>query len=177
MREINNAKQESTARSVLKLIRSLADRETPLLVVLCGPSQAGKTTFAKSLRKHFRIVSSEEIRKEIAGCFEHTIAEAKVWKVFEAMKRQWLKQGDNVVLDACQMSRQARWHSVQGPNGQHRKICVVFDLPLWTVRARCLKTQRVSLDEVERMWKDFQRNKPDRAELKSLGFDEVYFVK
>ena len=166
------AEQESSAKRIVKHIR-----DSHILIVLCGPSHAGKTTFAQGLGKHFKVISSEEIRKEIAGCSERSRVEAKVWKVFEAMKCQALKERDNVILDACHMSRRARWHALQGPNGHHRKICVVFDLPFRTIRERCLKAKRVSLKEVERMWKDFQNSKPTPEELKLQGFDEVYFVR
>jgi len=35
----------------------------------------------------------------------------------------------------------------------------------------------MSLEEAERMWKDFQSSKPTAEELNREGFDEVYFVK
>lgn len=165
------AEQESCAKSIVKHVRG-----SPMLIVLCGPSHVGKTTFAQRLGKHFKIISSEEIRKELVDCFERAEAEAKVWNVFEAMKCQALKERDNVILDACHMSKRARWHAMQGPNGHHRKICVVFDLPLRTIRDRCLKAKRVSLKEVERMWRDFKNSMPTREQLKLEGFAEVYFV-
>jgi len=83
----------------------------------------------------------------------------------------------NVVLDACHISKRARWHSLQGPNDYHVKICIVFDVPLRTIRERCLEQKRVPLNEVEQMWKGFQSTKPTEDELRLQGFDEVYFVK
>ena len=178
MREISKVKQESRLHSLIKLIGSKpSSRGPPKLVVLCGPSHSGKTMFARRLRRRFRIVSSDDIRKEISCYFGCPEKEAKVWKVFDAMKRQVLKEGDNIVLDACHMSKRARWHALQGTNGQHSKICVVFDLPLRAIRKRCLKEKRLSLNEAERMWRAFKDSKPTVKELKHLGFDKVYFVK
>ncbi len=151
--------------------------ERPMLIVLCGPSHTGKSAFARKLRRNFTIISSDEIRKRLTGSFRSSKDETKVWNVFESMKCKALKEGRNVILDACHMSKRARWHSVQGPNARYRKICVVFDLPFRTIRERCLKEKRVPLKEVKRMWRDFQRSKPTREELRSQGFDEVYFVK
>ena len=151
--------------------------ERPKLIVLCGPSHAGKSAFARKLRRNFTIISSDEIRKRLTGSFRSSKDETKVWNVFESMKCKALKEGGNVVLDACHMSKRARRHSLQGPNGHHRKICAVFDLPLRTIRKRCLKEKRMSLKEAERMWEDFQKSKPTPAELRSQDFDEVYFVK
>lgn len=172
MQEIKNAKQESSAQGIVKPVR-----ESPILVVLCGPSHAGKTAFTKRLRDDFTIISPEEIRKRLSVSFGDSKRESKVWDIYESVKRKALKEGRNVVLDACHISKRARWHSLQDPNAQYRKICVVFDLHFRTIRERCLKEGRVSLKEVERMWKDFQNSKPTTEELKLQGFDEVYFVK
>jgi hypothetical protein len=87
-----------------------------------------------------------------------------------------LEAGRNVILDACHISGLARWHALQGPNQQHRKICVVFDLPFRTIRKRCLREKRVSLKEVRRMWQAFQHSKPSPKELKLQGFDAVCFM-
>ncbi len=171
--------KEHTSKLSYLLRRLLIEEasKSPVLVVLCGPTHAGKTTFARRLRRCFRIVSSDDIRKEFAGCFNHAETEARVWKVFDAMKRQWLREGHNVILDACHMSEQARWHALQGPNMQHSKICVVFDLPLRTIRTRCSKTKRLPLSEAQRMWKEFRRSRPTTKELRKLGFDRVHFIK
>jgi predicted kinase len=177
MQEIKNAKQKGSIAAVLKLIRMVARIHQPVLVVLCVPSHAGKTTFTRRLGRRFTVVSSEEIRKELVGCFEPAECEAKVWEVFEAMKKQALKQGNDIVLDACHMSKKARRHSLEGSNNSHRKVCVVFDLPLRAVRKRCLRERRLPLMEAERMWKAFQGEKPKIRSLKRLGFDEVYFLR
>ena len=153
-----------------------ASRESPKLIVLCGPSHTGKSAFARKLRRNFTIISSDEIRKRLTGSFRSSKNETKVWNIFESLKCKALKEGGNVVLDACHISKRARRHSLQGPNGHHRKICVVFDLPLRTIQQRCLKEKRMSLEEAERMWEDFQNSKPTPEELRSQGFDEVYFI-
>jgi len=150
--------------------------ERPVLIVLCAPSHAGKSAFARKLRRNFTITNSDEIRKRLTGSFRSSKDETKVWNIFESMKCKALKGGGNVVLDACHISKRARWHSLQGPNAHHRKICVVFDSPFGTIKARCLKEKRMSLEEAERMWEDFQNSKPTAKELKREGFDEVYFI-
>ncbi|NVL91285.1 MAG: ATP-binding protein [Desulfobacterales bacterium] len=152
-------------------------REQPKLIVLCGPSHVGKTTFARRLGGNFTVISSDEIRKRLSISFGDPEHEDKVWGIYESVKRKALKEGHNVVLDACHISKRARWHSLQGPNAHHRKICVVFDSPLRTIQQRCLKEKRMSLKKAERMWKDFQKSKPTREELSSQGFDALYVVK
>lgn len=152
--------------------------QQPVLVVLCGPSNVGKTTFARRLSEiseNFTIISPDEIRKQLSVSFGDPKHEAKIWEIYESLKRKALKAGRNVVLDACHISKRARWHALQGPNQQYRKICIVFDLPLRTVMERRDKEKRVSSKEVRRMWQAFQHSKPSPKELKLQGFDEVYF--
>jgi len=166
--------QENSAQGTVKPVR-----QPLMLIVLCGPSHAGKTTFANKLSKsgkNFTIISPDEIRKRMSISFGEPKHEAKVWEIYESMKCKALKEGLNIVLDACHMSERARWHALQGTNIQHRKICVVFDLPLRVVRERCLSEKRVSLKEVERMWQAFQHSKPSPEELKLQGFDAVCFM-
>jgi len=180
MQEINNAKQEVSAQSVIEHIRSHAIRAPPLLVVLSGPSHARKSTLAKEISEvgeNFHIISPDKIRKQLSVSFGVPEYEAKVWNIYESMKRKALENGHNVILDACHMSEQARWHSIQGTNSHLRKICIVFDLPLQTIRERCLRERRLPLKEAERMWEVFQKSKPTQQELERLGFDEVYFVR
>jgi predicted kinase len=97
-----------------------------------------------------------------------------IWEAFESEKRKALREGRNVVLDACHMSRKARRHALQGPNARHRKVCVVFDVPLEKVRQRCRQARRVPLAEVERMWRACQACKPTALESRREGFEEVY---
>lgn len=172
MPEINNARQESIAQSVVSNAR-----DSPVLLVLCGPSHAGKSTFAERLRSNFTIVSTDEVRQQLGVGFRRWQQESEVWEAYEATKCRALKSGQNVLLDACHMSRQARWHALQGPNEHHRKICVVFDVPWRTIRERCLKAGRMPLGEARRMWRVFQGSKPTPEELKRLGFDDVHFVR
>jgi len=93
------------------------------------------------------------------------------------MKLKALEKGRSVVLDACHMSQRARWHSLQGANAGHWKVCVLFDVPLKTVLARCRKTGRLPPEEVERMWRAFQADKPTPTDLKREGYDEVLVVR
>ena len=152
-------------------------RKSAVLIVLCGPSHAGKTTFNQKLGDNFTVISPDEIRKRLSIRFGDSKHESKVWDIYESMKCKALKEERNVILDACHISKRARRHSLQGPNGHHRKICVVFDLPFRATRERYRKEKRVPLKEVKRMWKDFQNSKPTPEELRSQGFGEVYFVK
>ncbi len=148
----------------------------PLLLVLCGPSHAGKSTFAARHCRGFEVVSSDRIRRGLGTRFGDARHEPRVWEVFDRRKREALRAGRNVVLDACHLSPEARWHSVQGPNRRHQKVFVLFDVSLATVLARCRRTGRLALGEAERMWMAFQATRPTAGELRRLGIDEVHVV-
>ena len=174
MQEIIAGQESGTLSSNVKPIR-----EPPMLVVLCGPSHAGKTTFANRLSKsgeNIAVISPDEIRRRLSVRFGDPKHEAKIWEIYESLKCKALKGGRNVVLDACHISGRARWHALQGPNQHHRKICVVFDMPLRTVMERRDKEKRVSSKEVRRMWQVFQHSKPSPEELQLQGFDAVCFI-
>ncbi len=156
--------------------RGGVSRAQPLLVVLCGPSHAGKSAFAARCCKGFEVVNSDRIRKGLTGQCPRSRREAKTWEAFEQQKREALRNGCSVVLDACHLSRRSRWHSVQGPNDRHRKVCTVFDLPLGAILARCRRTGRLAPVEAKRMWRAFQASKPTADELGRPGFDEVHVL-
>jgi len=148
-----------------------------ILVVLCGPSHSGKSTFAQRFGRGFDIVSSDAVRERLGKGFGGRACESDVWELFEAEKCKALEAGRSVVLDACHVSEAARLHALQGPRTRHRKICVVFDAPIEALRQRCLEAGRMPLAEVEGMWRAFQRDKPTVKGLKRQGFDEVRFVR
>ena len=148
-----------------------------MLVVLCGPSHVGKTSFATECCGGLTIVSSDAIREQHGTTFARAKREDKVWQSFESQKRRALRHGRDVVLDACYMSARARWHALQGPTARHRKICIVFDLPWEAVRRRCQADGRLPVEEVRRTWKTFDACRPSRDDLLREGFDEAYFVR
>lgn len=171
------AARNTSSREVLKLIRRLGERGPPKLVVLCGTSHSGKSTLADKLRGRFCVISSDETRKQVTGCPVPCERERGVWQVFDFLRRRALTEGRNIVLDACHMSKRARWHALQGLTGRHNKICIVFDLPWHGIHARCLRTRRLPVSEAERMWRVFQEHRPGRCELRLQGYDEEYFIR
>jgi predicted kinase len=167
------------ARRPLERLRTMLIEKAaqgPVLLVLCGPSHAGKTTFSRCFDSSFTVISSDRIRERLGTRF-NSRKEDRVWNTFESSKRRALKEGRSIVLDACHMSAEARRHSVEGVNGRYRKICIVLNLPLPTIQQRCLKDKRLPLREVKRMWRAFQDSRATTEELKRIGFDEVWIVK
>ena len=152
----------------------------PVIIVMCGPSHSGKSTIARQLMdigKSFKVVSSDIIREQLLISFQYGKDEDKVLSAYESMKHRLLMTGSNIILDACCITERARWSALQGYSGNHKKICIVFDLPWQTIKARYSEEKLVSFEEVRRMWSEFQRGKPGTEELKRLGFDVVCFIR
>ncbi len=148
----------------------------PKLVVLCGPSHAGKSSFADILSGTFTVVSSDAIRQRLGRrCVPHR-REPAVWKAFDNAKRAAFRGGHDVVLDSCHLSRQARRHAAEMVPEGYDKRFVLFSPSLKQVMARRSVTRRLSPQEAERLWWVFKTNKPTRRELESLGFEQIYVM-
>jgi predicted kinase len=74
----------------------------PNLVILAGLPGSGKSTWAKSLLKYkYKIVSSDDIRKRLAGSLrEAHDNEIDPWAVFYKEIEEALRHGVDVVADA-----------------------------------------------------------------------------
>jgi predicted kinase len=153
-----------------------APRDAKQIIVLCGPSHSGKSTFARRFAGRFRIISSDEIRRDLTLTKkpEPSQNEDSVWAEFSARKRAAMRAGEHIVLDVCNLSPKARRHALEDVDAGYRKVCVVFDRPFRMLRERCLREKRISLAVVREIWQQFR--KPTKQELLKQGFDEVYFV-
>lgn len=145
------------------------------LIVLMGASHSGKSTYAKEWNITHEIISSDQIRKELG--VEYGEAEDKVWQIFAARKFELMLKNQNIILDACHLTPQARYNALRDVNGEYRKIAIIFDVPFWKLVGRCLKEKRMDLSAVRSSWNKFEANKPTEAELRLAGFDEVREVK
>ncbi len=156
-------------RGKVTRLNSVRSRQRPRLIVLCGPSHCGKSTLARSLPG--QVVSSDQVRAALGVKFSREAP--RFWAVFEDLKQTALMLGGDVILDACHLSKRARWHSVQNAEGYY-KILVVFDVKPSVLLARARKDRRVAIGEVRRMARDFDR--PTLEEAAELGFDEVRVI-
>jgi len=163
MAETRNAKAERRAL-----------RNARLIVVLCGPSHSGKSTFARRFANGFTIINSDDVRKSLTGNPELSEHEGSVWAEFSARKHIALRAAQNIILDACHLSSKARQHALEDVDDTYRKICIVFDCSFHVIKKRCLRERRMSLAVAREIWNRFK--KPTLQQLLQEGFDEVYFI-
>lgn len=182
MLEIRNAKKEKHEVEPIEICRPAqgaaqaipGSAGTKQIVVLCGPSHSGKSTFAQRFADQFSVINSDDIRNELTGKCALSEHEDSVWAEFSARKEHALRAGRNIILDACHLTRKARQHSLEDVDGRYRKICMVFDLPFSVIKERCVREKRMTLQAVRQMWRRFK--KPAQQELLEDGFDEAYFT-
>ncbi len=138
---------------------------------MCGVSHSGKTTYAKKNYKDYRYVNSDEIREEMFGSRELSKNENAVWNEFSKRKFKALGDRKSVVLDACHISKQSRWHSLRNVPNDYYKILVVMKPKTRTIIERVLKEQRIDTEHIYSMLNSFVE--PTKFD----GFDEIITIK
>ena len=105
------------------------------LVLLVGPSGAGKTTWAVRRFRADAILSSDAFRALVAGDAADQAATADAFKVLHAVARARLRRGLLSVIDATNLTAGARRALLRlAAKADRPTIAVVFDVSL----ERCL---------------------------------------
>jgi len=146
------------------------------LVVLIGPSGAGKTTFA---RRHFsptEVVSSDVCRALVSGDENDLAATPAAFRVLHAIAKERLNLGRLVVIDATSVRPVSRKPLVALARKRRRPcVAIAFDLPL----ELCLERNRgragraVPDGVIVRQHDQMVRSQPG---LVTEGFDRIYVL-
>jgi len=80
----------------------------PSLVILCGPSACGKSTFARRHFKRIQVVSSDECRALISNSPEHQRCSPDAFELFHMIIEKRLKWRRLTVADSTALGRDAR---------------------------------------------------------------------
>jgi len=146
------------------------------LVVLIGPSGAGKTTFAGRHFSPTEVVSSDVCRALVSGDENDIAATPAAFRVLHAIARERLKLGRLVVADATSVRPASRKPLVALARKYHRpSVAIAFDLPL----ELCIKRNRsragrtVPDSVIVRQQDQLVRSQPG---LHTEGFDRVYVL-
>lgn len=147
----------------------MKSRKKKEIIVMCGTSHCGKSTYTRQF-KGYALINSDTIRMNLTGTTQLGEKEEAVWRVFNELKLDSVKKKENIILDACHITPQSRWHALQGVDG-YKKVCVLFIVKLKTIKERCKEKW------AEDMWRSFKKVRPTREQLITEGFDEVVIIK
>lgn len=139
------------------------------LVVLSGLPGSGKSTYAQKLKeKGYVVHSSDKIREELGDVNDQS-KNNDVFVILHKRIKEDLKNGNNVVYDATNLSRKRRVAFLRElKNIPCEKECVLIATPYEMCMAQNIKRERkVPFDVIFNMLKSF--NMPSIYE----GFDSV----
>lgn len=127
------------------------------LCMLVGLPGSGKSTYAKNMeKKGYVIHSSDALRKELFGDEEF---QEENEKIFEELKRRIktdLKEGKNVVFDACNISRKRRVAFLNEVKKICEKECIILATPYYKCLELAEKRERkVPGYVIEKMYKNW----------------------
>ena len=131
----------------------------PKLIMLCGLPASGKSTYAKAYQEIYgaTIFSSDELRKEMFGDINHQDNNQELFIELHKRIKNSLKNGDNTVYDACNISYKRRMAFLSElKNISCKKCCVLIATPY----EMCLRQNRergrnVPEFVIEKMYRNF----------------------
>lgn len=138
------------------------------LYILCGPSGAGKTTWARNFMEKYtnqniHYVSRDEIRysiiKDEEDYFSH---EKEVFKKFSSTVAEWLIEGSDVVADATHLnefSRRKLTQAIDRYTENYAIVYIVFDVNAETcIQHNITRNGRANVPEniIRNMCRDFR---------------------
>ncbi len=147
----------------------------PTLILLVGPTGAGKSTFARAHFGPTEVVSSDHCRALVADDENDQSATPAAFRILNLITALRLERRRLTVVDATNVQRVWRRRLVALARA-HQVPCVaiVFDLPLEVhlERARTRTDRRLSPAVVRRHHADLQRSPPTTDE----GFERVWVL-
>lgn len=107
-------------------------------ILLSAVPGAGKSTWAEQYRlshKHVKVVSSDEIRKEITGEFQNFEHEDEVWNAYFSLINVYAKEEEEVtvIADSTNLKNKYRKIYIDRVRGFDRKILIVLKKDLETL--------------------------------------------
>ncbi len=167
-----NRKRNKRKSSLEKIVKA----NLPTLLFLVGIPASGKSTFVSTVKDNYIIVSPDEIRKELTGNISDQTKNKEVWDLAKKRVNKALSSGDNVILDATNVSSNNRKRFVLGLP-PHKLQAKIFNSDPETSYKRIqedLKNGKsrsdVPLNAIHNMFNNFNtQSKPEQ--LQEEGFE------
>lgn len=143
------------------------------LVLVCGISGSGKSTYAKVINKEneFILLSSDAFRAVLGRDENDQTVSAKAFEYLKNNARYFLKQGRSVIIDATSTYPKSRRDFVDiGREFGAVVVAYCMDIPIEVCKERNAARERVVPDFVI-------QNQANRLAFPTLEeFDIIYFV-
>lgn len=147
------------------------------LVVLVGPSGAGKSSFARKYFKRTEIISSDECRALVSDDETNQGATDDAFELLHFIAGKRLKSGLLTVIDATNVTRDARKALIQLARQFHvLPVAIVLDLPEEVCEARNAQREDRNFGGHVIRKQKIQLKKSIKG-LKDEGFRQVYLMK
>lgn len=147
------------------------------LVILIGPSGAGKTTFAARHFSRTEVVSSDECRALVSDDDRNMAATPAAFRVLHSIARERMRAGRLTVIDATNVKPSSRKPLLALARRYSRPAAgIVFDLPLEVCLARMdTRRQRIVPPDAVRRQHAGLVSTLDR--LGAEGFDRIHVLR
>lgn len=147
-------------------IVSHIDLSIPTLIVMCGIQCSGKSTIAENIKNFINnydlnrktvILSSDKIREDFPG-----INNDKVFTKLYADMNYWLKQGDNVIIDATNITIKSRAQIFNNLKENCYKTCYIVNTSIEDCKKRLILRNnsdykhKVPMEVLDKYYKSFE---------------------
>lgn len=137
----------------------MKDSTQPVLVMMVGLPASGKSTIAHNLAKenNYIIFNSDELREELYGDINDQTHNHELFIELHKRIKTALKEGNNVIYDACNLSSKRRVAFLQELKRiPCRKECIIAATPYeQCLRNNANRDRHVPDYVIERMYKSF----------------------
>jgi len=146
------------------------------LVLLVGPSSAGKSTFARTYFASSEVLSSDNCRALVSDDENNLDATDDAFEVLQLIAAKRLKRGRLTVVDALNLRKEDRAKMVQLAKDNYAlAVAIVLETPIRTLfdRHETRSDRNFGGTVLEKQFNDFKRS------LRSIdkeGFSYVYYV-